>query len=258
VIPPSMLVSGDLIDKPPSEGGCLLFGSDTGYAWCNRLSGAKVVGQFGDPDYSFIKVEIKAKVKDLTANGVTNPPFTTVSFVLPEIVGEDNKVVWTSMYYTFDVFNPIIKEIFFQRVDVEDAKGNVKQFTQYHHEFNRWDNPPDLQSLSPEDDLTVATLYLRATVASLKVKEWYPKGILDVLGAAGGFSTFLFFVGSVIYLLMHHVCPRRLRSYEELEVPVGMVVFDKFDKEAKVIPGAEVGMESASLSEKSSAKSVEV
>jgi hypothetical protein len=185
----------------------------------------------------------------LTANGVNKPPFTSVSFVLPEIVGEDNKVVWTSMYYTFDVFKPIIKEIFFQRVDVEDAKGNLKQFTQYHHEFNRWDNPPHLPSLSPEDDITVATLFLRATVASLKVKEWYPKGILDVAGAAGGFSTFLFFIGSVLYLLMHHVCPRRLRSYEELEPPVGMVIFDKFDKEAKAIAGVEVGMESASLSE---------
>jgi len=228
-IPPSMLVSGDLIDRPPSDGGCLLFAGDVGYSWCNRLSGAKVIGQYGDPDYSFILVDIKANVKDLIAAGNES----AISFAVPEIVGQDSQVEWTSMYYTFETHKPITKELFFQKVEVENGKGEKKQYTQYHHEFNRWYHTAPLEQLLAGETMTIATLYLRATTSRLEVKEWYPKTIRNVPEVARGFFTALFFMGSVLFFCLHHVLPKRLQSYEELQLPVGRATLT--ERESKLL-----------------------
>jgi len=216
-IPPSMLVSGDLVDQPPSDGGCLLYPDDKGYSWCKRLSGAKVLGQYGDPEYSFILVDIKAKVKDLIAAGNN----TAISFAVPEIVGGGTTEVWTSMYYTFDSLKPIVKELFFQKVNVQNSDGDAKQFTQYHHEFNRWEyTPPSVGALA-EEEVKVATLYLRATTSKLAVEEWYVKTLLGVPQEVGGFFTFTVFFGAFLYFCLHHLCPKRLAGFEEVAIAKG-------------------------------------
>merc|ERR1712048_420435 len=53
-----------------SDGGCKLYENDNAYryGWCYKLS-SPVVGQFGDPSFRFLKINVVADTEGLIAAG---------------------------------------------------------------------------------------------------------------------------------------------------------------------------------------------
>jgi hypothetical protein len=221
-------LSGEQFDTPVADGGCKLFESDNGYkkGWCQRIS-SPVVGQFGDPAFRFVKIDVVANITGLLANR----NFSNLDFIYPEFVG-GKKDDYNSVYYTFDPFYPMKKEMFFQRSEIvkhssleflsSKESEPSRTYLHYHHEYNRWERSNTGGSGQIQSDLLakgtmiVATIYLRATSSRIVYDERQVKTLYDFPKDAGGFWTASLFLGAFGYVLLKVVFPGKVADFSDL------------------------------------------
>jgi hypothetical protein len=174
-----------------------------------------------------VKINVQANANELFAAG----NYSNLDFVFPEFVGGKTDD-WNSVYYTFDPFYPMKKEMFFQRNDVvkhssmEFLSSKMpkaeRTYLQYHHEYNRWERHTSGGSgqirsdLLARETLTVATIYLRATSSRIVYDERQVKTLYDFPKDAGGFWTASLFFGACCHFLLQLVFPKRVATFLEL------------------------------------------
>jgi len=158
--------------------------------------------------------------------------YTNLDFIYPEFVGGKKQDDYNSVYYTFDPFYPMKKEMFFQRSEIvkhsslEFLSSKVPEpertYLQYHHEYNRWERSnvggsSQIRSdLLTQESITVATIYLRATSTRMVYDERQVKTLYDFPRDAGGFWTACLFLGAMGYLLLKMVFPVKTADFSEL------------------------------------------
>jgi len=168
-----------------------------------------------------VKVHVQAKTKEVIAAG----NYSNLDFIFPEYVG-GTTAGWNSVYYTFDPFTPMKKEMFFQRADIvrhssleflSSTKPKPEStYLQYHHEYNRWERHVPLNDLLAQDTITVATIHLRATSSRIIYDERQVKTLYDFPKDVGGFWTAILFISAVCYTVLQRLFPARVVNFSEL------------------------------------------
>merc|ERR1712228_350636 len=90
------LSSSDALGRLFSDGGCKLFANDNAVksgGWCYKLT-SPLMGQFGDPEFRFVKMSLQATPKELLAAG----NYSNIDIIFPEFVGGTTDG-WNSVYY---------------------------------------------------------------------------------------------------------------------------------------------------------------
>jgi len=158
--------------------------------------------------------------------------YSTLDFIFPEFVGGKAGDDLNSVYYTFDPFYPMKKEMFFQRTDIvkhsslEFLSSKMpkpeRTYLQYNREINRWERNKSGGSgqirsdLLARETLTVATIYVRATSSRIVYDERQVKTLYDFPKDVGGFWTAILFSGACVFVILKLSFPMRVAVFSEL------------------------------------------